>query len=260
VPRLSYYSGMTDANNLTSVTNSDQAIQEFVGGQFIVWLVDYIIHEVGRWPVMAKIENAKAEGQKLRKFLTQLFLVQQAMWSEKDSEPGFLKFALANLSESSDPAAEPAVAVLESRFSVKSGDELRVLWVSLFQVLGLTAEELMRLEPKEATRNYIAELSELYSSSEWPTGLGALVCYWTLIGPKFKAIRQLCCKLENYSVKDFEIINSLAVYETQGLTLAHELLEKLSFDHENKYLIWDGVQRHLSLEQEFLNHTVKYLD
>ncbi len=260
MPRLSYYTGMTDATNLTSVHNPEQAIHEFVGGQFISWLAETIRHVVSNWPVMEQIAAAHPPAQQLRKFLTQLFLIQQAMWSERDTDPGFLKFAIANLSESNDPAAESALAVLETKFNPAIGEHLKTLWLKLFHSLGLSQEELMRLEPKESTRNYIAELSELYSTAEWQTGVGALVSYWILIGPKFQAIYALARQLENFSEKEFEILKLLANYEPQGLSLAHELLEKLSFDPTTKQLIWEGVIRQLGVEQEFLEHTAKYLE
>ena len=251
---------MSDANKLTSITNPDQALQEFSGNEFISWLADYIAHEVSVWPVLVKLAGAKPEPQKLRKFLAQIFLCQQALWSDRETEPGFLKFAIANLSESDDPSAEPALAVLENRFNLEIAESNKALWVRLFQSLGLTTEELLRLEPKEATRNYIAELSEVYSNFEWQTSLGALVAYWSVVTPEFEAIQQVVSRLENVSDKDFELVKLFAKSQPQSQSLAHELMERLSFDWENKKLIWEGVQRQLAAEQEFLNHTIKYLE
>jgi pyrroloquinoline quinone (PQQ) biosynthesis protein C len=259
-PNVSYYTGMTDATNLTSVTNPQQALQEFSGAQFVAWVSDYVSHQVATWPVLAKIVATAPDPQKLRKFLAQVFLAQQAMWSEKDTEPGFLKFAIANLSESDDPSAEPALEILNHKFNAETAALTRNLWLRLFQSLGLAPEELLRLEPKEATRNYISELSEVYSNFEWQTGLGALVAYWLIVPMEFQAISDLSAGLMNTTDKDWEVVKSFTHYQTQAQTLAHELLEKLSFDPDGRQLIWEGVLRQLSAEQEFLDHIGKYLD
>src|SRR3989338_11024925 len=108
---------MEEKGNLTSITPPEQAIQDFAGSQFVVWLCDSVTSQVQVWPVLKKLADKEPDLPKFRKFLLQVYLSERAMWDGADGEPGFLRFAIANLSESDEPAAEHGLEALQSNFS-----------------------------------------------------------------------------------------------------------------------------------------------
>ena len=110
---------MNDLNDQTDIANTvntpEQAVEEFVGEQFIEWLMDHIAKQIQAWPVILQMESIQARPEKIKKLLLQRFLAQEAFLGERDKDPGFLRFAIANLSESDDPTAEGALEILEKR-------------------------------------------------------------------------------------------------------------------------------------------------
>ncbi|MBX4191210.1 MAG: hypothetical protein KW804_00180 [Candidatus Doudnabacteria bacterium] len=183
------------------MNNPEQALDEYMGEQFIDWLGNYISQEMQTWPVTSKIATAKPKLEKLKKLTMQLFLLAESFLGSREGDPGFLRFAIANLSESDDPQAESALEILEKRRT----DELighkiergmihtakRDQWVRLLKMLGATEEEINRAEPKEPTRNYIAELSDILSTLEWQTAVGAFASMERSNGVMYKALTEL---------------------------------------------------------------------
>ena len=94
------------ADQIQAVNNPQQAIEQLVGEQFIEWLMDQIVRDLAAWPALRVLRDSQAQPEKLRRFLLQRELARQAFWGGRESEPGFLGFAVANLSESDDPDAE----------------------------------------------------------------------------------------------------------------------------------------------------------
>lgn len=260
---------MIEANSLTSITTPQQAVEDLSGEQFLAWVFDYIGQQIGSLPMIRALGKVPTKPEKLRKFLLQIYLAQQSMWGSTETEPGFLKFVLANLSESADPSAENALGILEQ---IRAGGPVLVhektpnpshlaeSWQRLFQSLNITAEELSHIEPKEHTRIYIAELSDIYSNSDWQTAVAAFATQWVIIPHEFQAIWGLVQTLENFDESAFEVIKFLANRTAYVHNLMSGLLEEVSFDQENKQLVWDGVERALSAEEEFLSDLNKYLE
>ena len=252
-----------------TVNTPEQAVEEFVGEQFIEWLMDHIAKQIQAWPVILQMESIQARPEKIKKLLLQRFLAQEAFLGERDKDPGFLRFAIANLSESDDPTAEGALEILEKRRQ----DELightiergvihtanRQLWVRLLLALGASQEEIDRAEPKELTRNYIAELSDVYSSSEWPTTVGAFAAQERAEIEEFRAIRTMLKNNTSLTDKDMEIFHIKAGSDANYVLNTSHILDKIVFDSETKQLVWDGVKRQLEIRQEFLDNLIKYL-
>jgi hypothetical protein len=262
---------MNDFTSSTStVSGPKQAISEFVGEQFIEWLMTYISHAMQSWPQIIAIREASPKPEKIKKFMLQRFLAAEAFLGRAEGDPGFLRFALANLSESNDPTAESALEVLEK----KRSDEMmghkiengiihtthRELWLRLLTGLGLTIEEIDRAEAKEGTRNYIAELSDVYSASEWQTAVGAFAAHERAVPEEYKAIVAMLKSNTNLTEKDLETLTNHIGADTKYVVNTNHILDKIVFDPETKQLVWDGVSRQLEIRQEFLSSLMKYLE
>src|ERR1043166_3678621 len=101
--------------NANVISNPQEAVEQFVGEQFIEWLMEYIPHEMKTWPVIERIQASKPKPEKIKKFMLQRFLAAEAYLGQREGDPGFLRFAIANLSESDDPEAESALQILEEK-------------------------------------------------------------------------------------------------------------------------------------------------
>jgi len=247
---------METTSNLTTISTPEQAVEELVGDQFVTWLIDYTRHQVGAWEGLAAMPTTEVTIPKLRRFLLQVFAAERAMWENSDDSPGFLKFAIANLSECNDPTAEPGLEVLRANLTI---DTWSASWAKMFTALGLNPGDFAKIEPKEATRNYIAELSEVYSTGEWQEALAAFAAQWMIMPYKFGVVYSLAQRVEEVNPKDLEVLKILSSQETKSRQLSFELLEKLSFSQATKDMVWQGVSRTLAIEQEFFGSVSKYL-
>lgn len=247
---------MEEKGTLTSIHSPEQAIREYAGGQFVVWLCDEIVSQTQRWEVLDKLTEKQPTSPQFRKFLLQLFLSERAMWDGPDGEPGFLRFAIANLSESDDPAAEHALEYLQTSLL---DEGLSDYWSRLFEALEMPTADLKRVEPKEITRNYIAELSEVYSNAEWQEAVGSFAAMQVISPFKYEAALKLARGL-GLGERDTEALKTLSGRVNFSRQLAYELLEKISFSEDFKELIWQGVQKTLSTEEEFLSQVSHYLE
>jgi hypothetical protein len=237
------------------IQTPEQAVEEFVGEQFIDWLMEYVGHEIMSWPETAALHSVQPRVEKLKKFLLQRFLASQALWDSKTGDPGFLSFAQANLSESDDPQAETALEILEQQGTKALLDNLpREQWVKLLKALGALDEEIEKVEPKEPARNFAAELSDVYSNSDWPVAMGALVAHQHADAVENEIIAALLKRQANVTDKDLEIFTIAA-----GHPAAAHVLDKIVFDPVNKQLVLDGARRQLAARQEFLKGILKYL-
>ncbi|OGE74658.1 MAG: hypothetical protein A3K07_02565 [Candidatus Doudnabacteria bacterium RIFCSPHIGHO2_01_43_10] len=238
----------------------NQAIADLIGEQFIDWINQYVPQEMQSWAILEEMSTTQSKSEKIKKFVLQVFLANEAFLGSREGDPGFLRFAIANLSESDDPLAETALTILENRrteelvgHSVEQGilkTKSREQWVILLLTLGFSPEEIERAEPKEPTRNFIAELSEIYSTGEWQTAVGAFAAYDISENVIRKAMQQMLVKL-GLNHKDLEILNT----ENNSSMI----LEKVTFDLESKELVWQGVMRQLEIRKEFLTDLEKYL-
>jgi hypothetical protein len=245
-----------------------QAIEEFIGEQFIDWLNLFMHHEVQSWPIVDKINTAHSKPEKIKKFMLQSFLAADAFFGAREGDPGFLRFAIGNLSESDDPTAETALELLEKRrheelvgHKVEKGiiqTTKREQWIRLLKAVGVTDEELDRAEPKEHTRNYIAELSEVYSTMDWQTAIGAYAAGEQLAMQQATILLNLIRNNFQLSEKDLEVLvhQSKPADRTNG----GNILDKVVFDPEAKELVFEGVRRQLELTHELLDGLEKYLN
>ncbi|MEJ0021596.1 MAG: hypothetical protein WDN47_03350 [Candidatus Doudnabacteria bacterium] len=257
-------------DNTNTVNNPEQAVAEFVGEQFIEWLMDHIGQQMLVMPEILILKTAKVRPEKIKKFILQRFLAAEAFLGSREGDPGFLRFAIANLSESDDPTAESALEILEQkRLEELAGRKIergtvtitgRELWLKLLMALGLSSEEIERAEAKEPTRNYIAELSEVYSTSEWQTAVGALAALERAIPEEYRAILTMLQNNTSLNVKDFEIFTVDIGSGTKYKANADHILDKIVFDHETKLLVWEGVKRQMEIRKEFLASLIKYLE
>lgn len=249
--------------------SADQAIQNLTGEQFIDWLLGFIGREVQAWPELALIRTTPGKPEKIKKFLLQEFLAAEALLGSREGDPGFLRFAIANLSESDDPQAESPLEILENRrmtellgHKIERGLILtpnRALWVRLLKALGAEDLEIEKMEPKEATRNYIAELSDVLSTGEWQTAVGAFASQDRAVAEECQALIELIKRNTQVDDKALEILTKQAVFDSTRVHTNH-LLDKATFDPEAKQLLLDGVFRQLEVRREFLAGLVKYLE
>lgn len=252
--------------NIHSISSPKQAVEEYIGEQFIEWLASHIRQEMNSWPIMAVIGRSNPKPEKLRKFMLQIFQTADAFVGAREGDPGFLRFAIANLSESDDPQAESALEILEKRrheelleHKVEHGilkTAHRELWLKLLLALGLTGEEVDKSEPKEAARNYIAELSDVYSNSEWQTAVGAYASSEYAEAFEYKILSNMLKNNTKLNDKDLEVLQSRA--EAKFLNAAH-VLDKVVYDPQAKQLVFAGVCKQLDVRREFLNSQEKYL-
>lgn len=248
---------METPSTLTAISTPDQAVTELFGEQFVTWLVDYTRRETEYFTKNLGQGIVEPDLAHFRRFILQTYAAERAMWNTSDDSPGFLKFAIANLSECQEPVAEHVLSVLEANVSADTWAEA---WGRLFTALGLTASDFSRIEPKEVTRNYIAELSEVYSTAEWQQATGSFAAQWMVMPHKFQAIYALAQKTPGLTPRDLEVLKMLSSQETKSQQLAFELLEKISFEQESKELVWQGVSRAMEIEKEFFGSVAKYLE
>lgn len=247
-----------------------EAIDQFIGDQFIDWVMSFIAAEINNWPEMDFLRTRRPKQEKVKKFLLQCFLADEAFIGGREGDPGFLRFAIANLSESDDPLAETALNILEARRTEElTGHKIekeiiqtknRELWLRLLKALGLSEEEIGRSEAKEYTRNYVAELSDILSNSEWQTAVGAFAVYDRAIPIEYKILTNLLKNATLLNDSDLEAltkrVNMYAQYESEG----EHILEKVAFDKDSKALVWEGVEKHLALRKVFYAGLTKYLE
>lgn len=257
-------------NDIKPVTTPADAIEQFIGEQYIEWLMEYVTAEIRTWPEIKILASSKPKPEKIRKLLIQRYTAAQAFLGEKEGDPGFLGFAIANLSESADPEAESALEILEK----KKQEELmgqgsskgigqnrhHELWVRLLKAVGASDEEIDRAEPKEWTRNYIAELSDLYSNSEWQEVAGAFAAHERAIPEEYGAYLSLIKNNLTLSNQDVEVLTWHAGVDIKYVINTSHILEKIVFDTENKQLVFNGVSRELAVRKEFLEGLVKHLE
>ncbi len=229
--------------------------ENLVGEQFVEKLLQSVATESREFLQIPRFDEQPIAPTKLKKFLLQLFLSVRAFWGS-NGDPGFLGFAVANLSEATDPASEVPLEILEAKqqeylqanpAAVEEGQALLPKLRKVLQDLGVTAEELKQVEPKEPTRNYVSEMSELYSSSEWQTSLGALVSLEQSLATELELLAGL--------IKNLAPENQFVL----GIN-PYQLLEKIGFDQENKNLVTQGVVRQLEVRQEFYRRLNQYLN
>lgn len=250
--------------------DKEQAIDQFMGEQFIEWLLNYISAEVKSWPELAAIRAAHPKVEKIRKFILQRFLAAEAFLGGREGDPGFLGFAIGNLSESDDPSAESALEILEKKRQEElSGGKAvssipysahRELWIKLLHSLGITDEEIKRAEPKEATRSYTSELSDVYSNSEWQTAAGAFAAHERCVPEEYSAVSEMLKSNTQVTDHDLEILHwHQGSDHKYAINTAH-VLDKIVFDKENKLLVWEGVKRQLDARKNFYAALAKYLE
>lgn len=238
--------------HFNGLTAPNQAVEELLGEQFIEWLLNFVAGEVKNWPQIQAITAASPKIERIRKFMLQCFLAAEAFLGNASGEPGFLGFALANLSESADPLAESALEIIEKK---KNEEYLahRALWIKLLHGLEVSDEEIKHAEPKEPTRHYVAELSDVYSNSEWQTAVGAFAAHERSLPEEYSAISQMLRRNSQITDGDLEIL-------TSKQTTDYKVLDKIVFDQESKQLVWEGARRQLTARREFYKGLMKYLE
>jgi thiaminase len=255
--------------NIKPVTRPEEAIDQFVGEQYMEWLMTYLDHEIKSWPSLQQIAEAKPRPEKIKKFMMQRFLAAEAFIGGRDGDPGFLGFAIANLSESSDPVAEHALELLENKrreevsgmasTAEQSTNIHRQLWIKLLHALGAGDEEIQRSEVKEPTRNYVAELADVYSNAEWQTAMAAFAAHERLIPEEYGAIAAMLRDNLQLTPADMEILTWHAKGDTKYVIETNHILERAAVDEEGKSLIFEGVRRQLEARRDFYSAQAGYL-
>lgn len=250
-------------NNLSTMTDDtrrltapEQAITDMIGEQFVEWMFEAAQQTVRSWPEIGQLHHANPKIEKIRKFLLQRFLAEETMFG-REGDPGFLGFAIANLSEASDPLAENALEMLE-KVREKNADPEKSrhkLWIRLLKSSGITQEEMNRAEPKEPARNYVAELSDLYSNSDWQTAIAAFESQLRCASLEYEAIKSLLKNNTDMSDEEAGVLSSREK-DTDGLEAS---LAKIAVDEEGKRQLWDGVVRQLNIRRDFYAGLVKHL-
>jgi hypothetical protein len=238
-------------SDIKPVTNPDEAIEQFVGEQFIEWLMEYVTSQVQGSEELQALANSHPR-------------------LENNSEPGFLGFAIANLSESDDSDAESALEILQKKQQEElEGPTLgkpiskqyhKEIWLKLFRALGATEEEITRSEAKEYTRNYIAELSDLYSNGQWQEVAGAFAAHEQMIPLECRVILGLLRDNSTLSDDDLEVLILHSTADTKHLANTAHILEKIVFDEESKRLISEGATRQMRTRLEFLHNLTLHLE
>jgi hypothetical protein len=256
-------------DTIKPVTTPDEAVEQFVGEQFTEWLMNYVVHEMQNWPALTALKKSNPKIEKLRKFMIQRFIAAEAFTGGRDGEPGFLGFAIANLSESDNPEAESALELLEKKRLEEIEGQVsgktrqnhhKELWLRLLHGLGASDEEINRAEPKEWTRNYIAELSDLYSNGEWQEVAGAFAAHERSVPEEYRIMLALLKAHTQLSDSDFEVLIWHAGVDVKYVVNTGHILEKIVFDVENKRLVWQGVMRELQVRKEFLASLAEHLE
>ncbi|MBI4049640.1 MAG: hypothetical protein HY395_02375 [Candidatus Doudnabacteria bacterium] len=231
---------------------SSQAIEELIGEQFVDWVLDHVSLEVNSWPEIAVIAGVTPKPERIKKFVLQYFLVQQAFFGGRDTDPGFLGFAIANLSESADPTAESALEILEKRKQEELAGGKHAVWIKFLNALGVSDEEIRRAEPKEPIRNYVSELSDVYSNSDWQSSVGAYVAHDRSLSEEYKTIKEMLKRTTQLSEGDLQLFG-------EQMNVSH-ILDKIAFDNESKQLVWNGVRRQLAARHDLHKGLIKYLN
>jgi thiaminase len=255
-------------NNIRPVTTPEEAIAQFIGEQYMEWLMNYLGHEVKTWVSLKTIAEVKPRPEKIKKFMLQRFLAAEA-FTGRDGDPGFLGFAIANLSESSDPLAENALELLESKRKAEvsgvgsateqSSNVHRQLWMKLLKALEVSDDELRRVEAKEPTRNYIAELSDVYSNAEWQTTMAAFAAHEKLIPDEYGAIITMLQNNLKLNSADLEVLTWHSKGDAKYVIEAGHILEGAAADEEGKALVFEGVKRQLEARRDFYDALANYL-
>lgn len=249
-------------NSTNVITTPEEAVDQFIGEQFTEWAMGYLAKHMAEDQSLAKISSNQWKPEKIRKFMIQEFMAAEAFLGSKESDPGFLRFAIANLSESDDPTAESALEILEKRRQEELSGHFpdRELWIRLLKALGASEEEITNATPKEPTRTYIAELSDIYSNSEWQTAAGAFASHERALSHEYEAIIKMLRANTSLSDKDMEVLIIHTDQQSQRFMAASHIIDKIVFDPENKQMVWDGIKRQMDIRQEFLADLVKYLE
>lgn len=247
-------------NSIKQVATPDDAIDQFVGEQFMEWLAHYFDQQVTNWSVLDMIAESKPKPEKIKKFIMQRFLAEQAFTGGIDNDPGFLGFAIANLSESPEPEAEPALEILNRKKNEETGVNSQAMadWIKLLHAVGFHDEEIKRLEPKEATRTYISELSDVYSTAEWLTTVSAFYTHEKLAAMESEAISTMLKNNLPISDPDLHILAGTKADARQNTEIRH-ILEKSAVDQAGKELIFQGLKRQLDARLDFYTALSKYL-
>jgi hypothetical protein len=248
--------------NIHNVARPDDALAQFVGEQYIEWLVEYFDHEVASWEALELIAQAQPKPDKIKKFLGQRYILDQIFFGGRDSDPGFLGFAVANLSESPEPLAEHVLDIINSRRQLDNASVVshrKESWLRLLRAVGLTDDDIRRLEPKEAARNYASELSDLYSNAEWQSVLAAFFAHEKLVQAEYEAVSNMLNSNVGQSAFDTEALSGKVRQDNKYLIDARHMLERSAVDDESKSLIFHGLERQLVARKDFYNATVKYL-
>jgi hypothetical protein len=248
--------------NVHPVTTPQDAVSQFVGEQFTEWLTEYIEHQVGSWESLGLIARAIPKPDKIKKFMGQRYIVSQVFTGGKDSDPGFLGFAIANLSESPEPMAEHVLDIVQQKrqdeLAVNNGSKKDV-WQKLLRAVGLADEEIKRLEAKDAARNYASELSDLYSNADWQTVLAAFYTHEKCITVEYGPVSEMVKNTLSLPNSDLEILSGKMKNDNKHLIEAKHNLERLAVDEEGKNLIFEGVDRQLTARRDFYDALAKYL-
>jgi thiaminase len=242
------------SEDVNTIKTAEQAVEQFTGEQFIEWLSNYVTTEMKDWEAIKALSTITTTPEKIKKLMLQRFLALEAFFGGKSGDPGFLGFAIANLSESADPEAESALEILEK--SQQRQEELQH-WIKLLLSLGITEEEIERTKPKEVVRNYIAELSDLFSNSEWQTAIGTLASYEWANLIEYTRLANLIQRNMGLSEKDLVALTS-GSDQKAALDTGH-ILDKAVFDQTNKHLVWTGASKQLEIRQQLLQGLLKYL-
>lgn len=255
-------------NNIKPVTTPQDAISQFVGEQFMEWIMDYLQNEMKSWPSMRRISEAKPRPEKIKKFLMQRYLAAEAFIGGREGDPGFLGFAIANLSESSDPGAEHALEIIENKRNEEmlgSGSSAnpnsnihKELWLRLLHALGLKDDEIKRAEAKEPTRNYIAELADVYSNSEWQTAMATFASHEKMVPIEYGSILAMLRNNTHLSEHETEVLTWHTKADAKYAIETNHILENIAVDYEGKELVYEGVRRQLEARKDFYEALANY--
>lgn len=256
-------------NSIQPVTKPEEAIAQFVSEQYIDWLMDYIEREVKSWPSLQQIAQAQPKPEKIKKFVLQRYLAAEAFVGGRDGDPGFLGFAVANLSEASDPIAEHALELIEKKrkeemqgpnASTQLGQNMhQELWHRLLHSVGVSDEELKRAEVKEPTRNYISELSDIYSNAEWQATMAAFATHEKLVPYEYAAVIEMLKTNAQLDASQLEILTMHNKGDAKYVIETNHILERAAVDQESKDYIYQGVSKQLETRREYYEALAKYL-
>ncbi|HYC79732.1 MAG TPA: iron-containing redox enzyme family protein [Candidatus Binatia bacterium] len=256
-------------NNIQPVTTPEEAINQFVGEQYMEWVMDYLKQEAQSWHSLKELVEARPRPEKIKKYMLQRYLAAEAFTGGRDGDPGFLGFAIANLSESPDPLAEHALELLQGKRQEEmsgatstadpSTNIHRELWLKLLRAVGLSNEEINRAEAKEATRNYIAELSDVYSNSEWQTTMAAFAAHEKLIPEEYGAIIAMLKNNLQLNEQDLEVLTWHSKADAKYVIETGHILDRVAVDREGKELVFEGIRRQLEARKDFYDGLSKYL-